>query len=658
MLKRILSALLVLTVLLVTAATTVTVSAATATTAEPYVIKNWNGTIVTDTAGTTSVGPLKSANLYPTAGINTQRYQISLLSGGTGTGLTAVERSTGDNCYTIDYSKDLRYDPGTNFNFYSQVTNEKLNKPVFSVMYDIMIPNDANANAERTFTPSFTTANGKNGALGSTDYGEFVVKYANGAFTVDSLVGFDSTTVVTDTASYTPGSWATVEVRAYYDATTTKLTYGVYVGDKQIMYGVGTTLYPSVIYLDRALWHQPSLATNYDNISMRTLAVEDKPVTFTAEEPEPEEPEEPETPAGPEITRLVLWNFDDLATTSTTNSLIVSYVSDGNLLYNPRTIAHSSDSNRNTDYVGEARENNGMALVVTTGTTPIDENDVIKDTVLVNNTRRNYNTYVQNDGKEYVVEHSYEIYIPSASADTKRSYRFGFNLTGQNTNDYFVESTIENEKMKFAVNPITDNVKFVDFTERTKVADLPSDAWNKISFIKSIIYDETNSLYNIKIYGICNDVCYYEAQFKGINATNLYMVTQSWNITGLDEKAVVTKFDNIKISSWSAMPEISYGWTDEDNYIYPLALNYVDGSVEAKAKIIGSYNNLCLVVAVYDENGALEKLWTDTTPEDGYLSYIVTGAEYVKSGYSVKAFLFDSLTSAIPQVNSSKLTIQ
>jgi len=656
MLKRILSVFLVLTMLL---SMGVIASAATATTAEPYNLVMWDGTLITATDGTTSTGAVVSGTLYPADGKiakNTSgalRFGISVLSGGTGTGVSSVERSAGDMCMNVNYSKDLRYDPSTNINLYAQVTSTSTKKPVFSVMYDIMIPNDANANAERTFTPSFTTANGKNGTLGSDGYDEFVIRYANGAFTVDSLVGIDTTTAVTGSASYTPGSWATVEVRAYYDATTTKLTYGVYVGDTQIFYGVGTTLYPSMIYMDRALWHQPSMATNYDNIYMRTLSVEDKPVTFTVDTPE-----EPEEPAGPEITRLVLWNFDDLTTTSATNSLVVSYVSDGNLLYNPRTIAHSMDTNRNTDYVGEARENNGMALVVTTGTTAIDENNLTKDSVLVNNTRRNYNTYVQNDGKEYVVEHSYEIFVPAASAETKRSYKFGFSLTGQNVNDYFIDSVIENGKLNFDVTPIAENVKFVDFTERTKTADVASDAWNKISFIKSVTYDEANGLYNIKIYGICNDVCYYEAQFKGYNATNLYMVTQSWNITGLDDKAVVTKYDNIKIASYSAMPEITYGWTESDNYIYPLALNTVENGVEAKAKILGNYENLCLVTAVYNANGKLEKLWTDTTLEDGYLSYTVTGAEYVKSGYSVKAFLFDSLTSAIPQVNSSKLTIQ
>ena len=493
--------------------------------------------------------------------------------------------------------------------------------------------------------------------MGSTDYGEFVVKYANGAFSVESIVGVDTTTIVTDTASYTPGNWVTVEVRAYYDATTTKLTYGVYVNDTQIFYGAGTTLYPSMIYLDRALWHQPSMLTYYDNICMRTLAVEDMPVTFTADEdPEPEP--EPEEPAGPEITRLVLWDFDDLTTTPTTNSLGVSYVADGNLLYNPRTIAQSVTTNRNTDYVGEAREDNGMALVVTTGTTAIDEDNVYKDTVLVNNTRRNYATYVQTDGNEYVVEHSFEIYVPSASAEARRNYMFGFSLTGQNVNDYFIDATIKNGKLNFDINPITNSVKFVDFTERTKTAYVPSDAWNKISFIKSVTYDSTNGLYNIKIYGICNDVCYYEAQFKGYDATNLYMVTQSWNITGLDDKAVVTKLDNIKISSYSAMPEITYGWTDADDYIYPLALNYVEGSVEAKAKIIGTYENLCLVTAVYNADGKLEKIWTDTTLEDGYLSYTVTGAAYVQSGYKVKAFLFDGITSAIPYVENVGLIIE
>ena len=250
MLKKIVSVLLVLTMLV---AMSVITSAADITTAEPYDIVKWDGAMMTDNQGSVSAGPLKSGNLFPTGGITTTKYQISVLSGGTGTGISTVESASGDKYYTINYSQDLRYDPSTNFNFYAQVTNAKLNKPVFSVSYDIMIPDDANANAERTFTPSFSPANGKSGALGSTDYAEFVVRYANGTFATDSVVGMDTTTVVTGTAKYTPGTWATVEVRAYYDATTTKLTYGAYVGDTQIFYGVGTTLYPTTIYLDRAL---------------------------------------------------------------------------------------------------------------------------------------------------------------------------------------------------------------------------------------------------------------------------------------------------------------------------------------------------------------------------------------------------------------------
>ena len=61
---------------------------------------------------------------------------------------------------------------------------------------------------------------------------------------------------------------------------------------------------------------------------------------------------------------------------------------------------------------------------------------------------------------------------------------------------------------------------------------------------------------------------------------------------------------------------------------------------------------------VYNADGNLVKLWKYTTLEDGYLSYTVTGADYVQSGYKVKAFLFDSLTSAVPQVEKAKLTIQ
>ena len=658
MLKRILSVFLVLTMLL---SMGVTALAATATTAEPYNLVMWDGTLITATDGTTSTEAVNTGTLYPADGriaVNTsgaKRFGITVISKGTGTGVSSVVSSTGDKYYSVNYSKDLRYDPSTNINLYAQVTSTSTKKPVFSVMYDIMIPNDANANAERTFTPSFTTENGKNGVLGSsadyTDYGEFVIKYADGEFAVDSLVGIDATTVVTDTANYTPGNWVTVEVRAYYDATTIKLTYGVYVGDKQIMYGVGTTLYPSMIYLDRALWHQPSIATNYDNICMRTLSVEDKPVTFTAETPEPEEP------AGPVVTDLNVNDFDDLTTTATTNTLTVASES---LLSSPKNLTHSSTTNRSTEYVGEAREDNGMALVVTTSTTTLDETNSSKNTVMVHQPKRHFAGYVEEDGKEYIISSSYEIYVPEASKESERMHTFTFSGVNNTDADCMLASYIKDGKLNFGLDILTENTKLTDFTERAKTAELPSDVWNKITYIMKIKYDTTNAQYDINLYGIYADECYYECSFKLdlSYANGLCMLIQGLTITGLDDKAVVTKYDNIKISSYSAMPEITYAWTDAENYIYPLALNSTGSSVEAKAKVLGSYANLCLVTAVYDADDKLVKLWTDTTLEDGYLSYTVTGSDYIKSEYEVKAFLFDSITTAIPYVENVGLVIE
>ena len=164
MLKRIMSVFLVLTMLL---SMGVIASAATATTAAPYNLVMWDGTLITGTDGTTATGAVVSGTLYPADGKialdnkGNKRFGISVLSGGTGTGVSSVERAAGDMCMNVNYSKDLRYDPSTNINLYAQVTSTSTKKPVFSVMYDIMIPNDANSNAERTFTPSFTTANGK-----------------------------------------------------------------------------------------------------------------------------------------------------------------------------------------------------------------------------------------------------------------------------------------------------------------------------------------------------------------------------------------------------------------------------------------------------------------------------------------------------------------
>ena len=59
---------------------------------------------------------------------------------------------------------------------------------------------------------------------------------------------------------------------------------------------------------------------------------------------------------------------------------------------------------------------------------------------------------------------------------------------------------------------------------------------------------------------------------------------------------------------------------------------------------------------VYNADGKLVKLWKYTTLEDGYLSYTVTGADYVQSGYKVKAFLFDSKKQHYGKIRSAVFT--
>ena len=66
-----------------------------------------------------------------------------------------------------------------------------------------------------------------------------------------------------------------------------------------------------------------------------------------------------------------------------------------------------------------------------------------------------------------------------------------------------------------------------------------------------------------------------------------------------------------------------------------------------------------MVTAVYNTNGNLLKLWTDNELDsDGFLSCKITDSSYLVQGYKVKAFVFDSLTSAIPQVENAELAIQ
>ena len=641
MLKRIISIILATTMLL---AMCVTVSAASIETVEPYELATWDGKIVTSAGSTTHITTAsESVNYYCNSGVS-DRTLVQTAGSGTGNVQSVLKEGTTDDYYVSNSSSKLfRSRPSSRFDLFSQMTNANLGngKTVLSIQYDIRIPDDANASKQRTFKPTISAD-----TSGGTP-SNFTINYADGQFGIDttSFVGIADNYVV-DVASYTPGNWETVEVRVYYDTTTKKLSYSAYVGEKQIFYGEGNITYDA-LRLYEALWtHDGAITTCYDNIKYRLLEPNDKPEVFTVEVPEP--------PVV--ITDILNYNFDELTTDTLTSPAAVN----SGKLFTTKKFIHSAQASTAdaTEYAGESREDNGMALVVKT----INDADLGLEggiSAVVNQPRGTLGDYISEvNGEESVIVMSYDIYVPEESkASSRKHYISFYGNTSDKANDLIINSYIDNGVLSFDIEGSNAaKVKEVDFSERTKNVPITTDSWETVYYILKTVYDTDH--YDVSIYGMYKGVCYYENKVV-ISGSDFSAWNNTLYVYGIADSTVITKYDNVKLTHYSAYnEELSFGWTDSENYIYPLVSKMVDGAIESKTKVIGNYSNLCLVTAVYNPSGALERLWTDTTAEDGYLTCNVEDADYVKSGNIVRTFLFDSITSAIPYVEKAEFIIE
>lgn len=587
-----------------------------------FIISAWNGEQPTTSISSGNVSPSETEATFGSKG------KTIALSGSGNVSSISVE----NNSYISNGNTILKYIPRANYNIMTRISSEA--KPVVSLKYDISIPIDANATSNRTFQVDLSKTN-------TTDKGSLTIKYSNGAFSVDetSIAGMDTASIVSNTIAYQAGNWTTVELRVYYN-TEKKLEYGVYIGEEQIFYGVGSYTYDE-LYLWNSIWTQASGITTYmDDVTFSLLPDTDKPVALEA------------PVVIPDSTDIVKYDFNSMTTEST---LTLAVAGTG---VSTRNMVNSSSTSKVTTYAGESKTIGDMALVVSTSKENI-EGKTSGASVVVSTPRISLKDYVTNDGTETVLVGSYDINIPQDSADTMRMHMLSLqaydNTPNTSQHDFVISSYIDNGYLYFDTELSTEDAIQVDFSERSEKVAFDINDWETVNYVIKTTFDTDR--YIVKLYGIYKGKCCYENTIE-VLGSYMYVNNNSFYVYGLEEKDITTKYDNFKLTHVPAYSdEIVYNWSSAD-YIYPLALNYTNNSVEAKAKVVGSYANLCLVTAVYNNDGKLVKLWTDTTLEDGYLSYTVTGASYVQSGYKVKVFLFDSIISAIPYVENTSLVIE
>ena len=182
--------------------------------------------------------------------------------------------SSNGSVISVDENNDGTYDyiNNSNTSIKSNYRTSLLayieNTPVFSFKYDINIPNDANVDAKRSFKPVISATDTNTSS--STNPTNITIDYSTKEFSINATkAGFETSD--SKTVSYTPGSWVTVEFRAYR-GNDGKLICGAYVGDAQIFYGEGNVDYSCKFALNNFTFTQDAnISTYMDNIIISTM---------------------------------------------------------------------------------------------------------------------------------------------------------------------------------------------------------------------------------------------------------------------------------------------------------------------------------------------------------------------------------------------------
>ena len=290
--------------------------------------------------------------------------------------------------------------------------------------------------------------------------------------------------------------------------------------------------------------------------------------------------------------------------------------------------------------------------------------------ILISNTRKNIHGYI-NDERDTVFHMYTDVYIPSGTENASRSLSWMFStLTDTSTNrgryHLTLDAGIRNGAISFSGSAASAAtiLETIDCTNRAEASPFTSDTWHTVEFFIKVS-PNSDGTYAMNIYGVVDDVCYYEQEYA-LTEKKLALARFELEVgtsgQGLLANGFETGVDNLGIKSIDGRyytDTFTKGFTNAD-YIYPLAVNYDDSTstITAKGRVVNKGVNHCLVLAVYDASGKLLTLKPYSTPDnDGFMTVDITDASYITPGYKFKAFMFDSLTTIIPQVAAKEVIV-
>lgn len=191
--------------------------------------------------------------------------------------------------------------------------------------------------------------------------------------------------------------------------------------------------------------------------------------------------------------------------------------------------------------------------------------------------------------------------------------------------------------------------------KRSEKRDVTAGEWFNVKIVFEITHGETQ--YEIKVYGIFEDDVIFEDEFT--------ITYTDYDKDGFSDDIHIGQFDYLigkndkthaeTVTSFKSMTftkDNNFDWSEinKDAWINrKVELTFdVDGNVDVEAsKKEGTFTSGVLLVALYDANGSVIELISEENITEGKFVYEVPAAK-VATAKKIKAFVFDTITTAVP----------
>jgi len=629
-------------------------------------------------------------------------FGVSKVSfGGNGIDTAAIKaRAEGDNYASHQNSQGALNFRASDADF--ATLDPEGNYPVLGVSYDIMIPAD-DQYKENLRQQSF--------ALGTTTASSFKTQVSTVVISIEdgkisATAGSSATSKFKKGIDYTYGEWVNFDIRVWSTPVTVddvehdRMTIGVYANGALIYYGISKA---DIVGLAAG-----DFRFNYNNSPDGETKVEAKSGTWkngilTDDGDGNAETVPAETIVSTNCYDNVIVALYDEASKVSDAELNAAIAAQKAATPYVRLAEYTCDA-LNATHVKDGVGTSGKAVFNNTGeyssyafaqgsatddhaakTYTISEDGTYTDITyssyryLVANFRSPFSEYIQKGtGDTSVFVYENNLKLRDFNAPVSGSMGIGLDLNNsayttdagqtvakRTSNDLSVGFSISTDGTFEFGDSIGGTGRRVNGAERSEARTVKAGEWINVKEVFEITHNETR--YDIKVYGIYNDAVIYENEFyitykdydyDGV-ADDLHIgamilklgtdnTTHTETVTSLND----IYFEKNNNFDWSTID--TDAWFDRSINVTKDASGNID--VYAK-KGEGTFTNETLVIAICNANGTVKEVITSKEVVDGTMSYEVPASK-VEAGNIVKAFVFDTLTSAVPQMRNGSYIVE